>query len=253
MEQETRISVLSAAIADALRLAKSTTDGLSEPSSLYSMVLKGLTEAAHDHASAILQLSGGEQTRSAKVLLRTLMEGWITARYVLPHDTKQRARSYVMKELTETLRLLEKLRRLVEENLGEEHAVLASAGLSTLNDLDRRITKQRGYIQPLKKHGLRSFPSVADCAKALGLDVELAYANVYGFLLSQQVHVRARDTLTSLPNHAGDGDDLYEISLTTLYLLVEMLGMTSQHFGRPERESLVRFETLLHDLQSPQP
>jgi len=249
MQHDTRINTLRAALVDALSMAREAIGSFPDTRNLYSMVFKGLTEAAHDHASAILQLSGGEQTRSAKVLLRTLMEGWITTRYVLADDTKERARSYVMKELTETLGFLEKLRRLVNENPGEEHAVLASAGLSTLNDLDRRITKQRGYIQPLKKRGLRSFPSVADCARAVGLELELTYRSVYGFLLSQQVHVRARDTLTSLPNHAGDGDDLYEILRTTLYLLIQMLGMTSEHFGRPERESLERFETLLQNPQ----
>jgi len=253
MEHEAQIDTLRAAIVEVLSMTSKVVAELSEPDNLRLMVLKGITQAAHDHASAILRLSEEEQTRSANVLLRTLMEGWITARYVLPDDTGERARAYVMKELTETLRLLEKLRGLVDKNPCEEHAILASAGLSTLNDLDRRITKQRGYIQPLKERGLRSFPNVADCAKALGLDVELAYANVYGFLLSQQVHARPRDTLRSLLNHAGDGDDLYEILLTTLYLLVQMLGMTSQHFGRPERKSLVRFETLLQDLQSPQP
>lgn len=227
---------------------------LSEAHNLRLMVLKGMTEAAHDHASAILRLSEEEHTRSAKVLLRTLIEGSITAGYVMAQDNDRRAAAYVLKSPSEALRLLRRLLRLVQEKPGEERRILASAGLSSLDELKQRITRlEADTDHSRQERGLPSFPNVADCAKAVGLDVELAYANVYAYLLSQQVHSRAGDTLRGVLTQAREADDLEKVLRTTLYLLVHMLGMTSQHFGRPERESLLRFQTLLHDLQSPQP
>ena len=248
MEHEAQIDTLRTAIAEVLSMTHEVVGELPEDRHLYSMVLRGITEVVHDHASAIMQLSQGEHTRSSKVLLRTLIESWIIARYVAADDTDRRAKSYIMKEMTETKRLLDGLLRLAlaAEEPNEQSAVLASAGLTSLEDLESRIARQQQDIDKAKQRGVPSFPNIVDCAKAVGLEV--TYRTVYGYLLSGQVHARAGDTLRSQLVEARVGDDLYKVLLTSLFLMVEMLGMTSAHFGRPGRESLVKFESLLKEL-----
>ena len=249
MENDQRISCLRAAIADALSLGKEATEGLgSDPSSLFHMVLKGLAEAVHDHAAAVLHLSDGEHIRSSKVLLRTLIESWIIASYVAADDTVSRAASYVMKEPTETKRFLDALLRLATEKPSEQSAALASAGLTSLDDLNERIARLERDLDDARRRGVPPFPNIVDCAKAAGLEV--TYRSVYGYLLSGQVHARAGDTLRDLRSGSRDQDDDYRVLITTLFLQVQMLTLTSQHFGQPDRDTIAPFESLLTELRA---
>lgn len=249
MDRDHRISRLRTAIADALTLSKEATAGLgSATSSLFEMVLKGLAEAVRDHAAAVLHLSGGEHIRSSKVLLRTLIESWIIARYVAGDDTGSRAASYIMKETSETKRLLDALLRLATERPSEERAVLASAGLTSLDDLKERMARQGRDLDDASQRGVLPLPNIVDCARAAGLEV--TYRSVYGYLLSGQVHARAGDTLRDLGRGGRDQDDDYRVLITTLFLQVQMLSLTSEHFGQPDRDTLASLESLLAELQA---
>lgn len=247
-----KLDRLRAAIADALSLCGEATNDLgSNVSNLFLMVLRGLAEATNDHASAVLHLSEGEHIRSSKVLLRTLIESWIITRYVAADDTGSRAASYIIKETTETKRFLDALLRLATEKPSEERAVLASARLTSLDDLKERIARQERDLDDAKRRGVSPLPNVVDCAKAV--DLEMTYRSVYGYLLSGQVHARAGDTLRDLRTGSGDRDDDYRVLITTLFLQVQMLTLMNEHFGRPDRDSLVPFEALLTELQTDGP
>jgi hypothetical protein len=230
-----------------LSLGKEAGGLSSDASNLFQMVLIGLAEAVHDHASAVLRLSEGDYVRSSKVLLRTLIESWIIARYVAADTTGSRAAAYIMKETKETKRFLEALLRLAAEKPGEQASILASAGLTSLDDLERRVSRQDRDLDDAKQRGVPSFPSVVECAKAV--DLEVTYRSVYGYLLSGQVHARAGDTLRSLRSHNRDGGDDYKVLVTTLFLQIQMLNLTSEHFGRPSREFIARLEALINELQ----
>lgn len=249
MVNDRRIGRLRTAIAAALSLGKEATEGLgSDTSNLFHMVLKGLAETVHDHAAAVLYLSDGEYIRSSKVLLRTLIETWIIACYVAADGTASRAASYILKEPAETKRFLNALLRLATEKPSEQSALLASAGLTSLEDLQERIARLERDLDDAKRRGAPSFPTIVDCAKTVGLEV--TYRSVYGYLLSGQVHARAGDTLRDLRSGSRGQDDGYRVLITTLFLHVQMLTLTSKHFGRPDRDAIDPLESLLTELQT---
>jgi hypothetical protein len=252
VDKADRMNRLRAAIAGALSVSAKATDDLSsDVSNHFLMVLKGLAKAVHDHASAILHLSQRQHIRSSKVLLRTLIESWIIASYVAADETSSRADSYIMNELAETKRLLKALLRRATEKPGEERAVLDSAGLTSLDDLKERIAKVGRDLDHAKRDGVSQFPKIAECAKAANLEV--TYRSVYGYLLSAQVHARAGDTLRDLRTDSGDRHDDHRVLLTTFFLQVQMLTLMNEHFGRPDRDSLVPLQALLAELQTTDP
>jgi hypothetical protein len=252
MDKVDRINRLRAAIADALALSAELTDRLgSDVSNLFLMVMKGLAQAVHDHASAILHLSQGDQIRSSKVLLRTLIECWIIASYVAADETGGRAASYIMEGPAETKRFLDRLLRLATEKPGQQRAVLAGAGLTSLDDLKERIVKLERHLDGAKRRGVSPLPKIVDCAKAV--DLEVTYRHVYGYLLSSQVHARVDDTLKELLTGSGDRDDDHRVLITTFFLQVQMLTLMNEHFGRPDRDSLVPFQALLTEVQTTDP
>lgn len=247
MVGEQEVDALRAAIADALSFSTAALDEITETPTRFGMVMKGLAETVNDHASAMLRLAEDRYVRSSKVLLRTIMESWIMAGYVAADDSEQRAKSYIMKETAETKRLPQALLRLTSENPEEQQTILASTGLPSLEDLKERITQCQDDTEEATRCAVPVLPNIADCAKAAGVD--LTYRTVYGYLLSAQVHARAGDTLRASLTGAGHGGDLSKVLQTTLFLLVQMLRLASEHLGHPEREGLVRFESLLQELK----
>ncbi len=250
MASTDQTKTLRAAIADALSIGRKATDGFTPDSpNLYQMVLKGLAETANDHALAILHLSDGQHVRSSKILLRTLIENWIIAQYVAADDRGQRAAAYISLETRETKRFLDGLLRMAIETPSNQQAILASARLTSIKDLKRRIARQQADMDKAKRLGVPAFPNIVDCARKVGL--ELTYRQVYGYLLSAQVHARAGDTLSGLRVAAPDRADVYRVLITTLFVQVMMLILISERLGRPDRKSITRFETLLAKLRCP--
>ena len=243
MQRQEEIDTLRSDVASALQLGESALRRIIETPTLYAMVLRGLAQAVHEHASAVLRLSSVEHVRSSKVLLRTMIESWIVARYVEADPAGQRAASYIMQEPVEAKRFLVAIRRLAIRDPREGHTALASAGLSSLEDLEDHVARLQDEIEESTRQGVPAFPKVADCAKAVGLEV--MYRSVYGFLLSEQVHAGARDTLSGVLGNTADDDDLHRVLITTLFLLVQILALTGEHFGRPDRDSLRPFEERL--------
>lgn len=243
MEKESKVDTLHGAVTDALSIMREAIAKMSDEANLRSITLRGIAQSECDHASAILQLADGNHIRSAKVLLRTLIEGWIVAKYVIADENDQRARSYVMKELEEIRRFLKSQRRLADKSPAPEQPILIAAGHLSRGELEERISRLDTKVEEFRKRGVQSFPNVADCA--IAVDVEETYRSVYGFLLSAQVHTRAGDTLKGHLTEVKDRDDSSKVLLTTLYLLVQMLDMTSSQFGHPSREAVDTFEKLL--------
>ncbi len=246
MGSQERVGNLRGAVADALIASRDASAGLgSSDSSLFEIALVSLAEGIHAHASAILHLVKGGHRRSSIVLLRTLIEVWIMARYIAADTTGARAAAYIMKGPKGASRYLNALLRLVTEKPSEERAAVTSAGLASLDDLKERIAQLSEELDKAERNGVPQFPSVIDCAKATGLEV--TYRSVYGFLFSEVVHAGVGDTLRGWLGGSDIGD-ARQVLVTTFFLQVELLALTNEHFGTPDRVILDSFKAQLTEL-----
>ena len=211
-------------------------------SNLLQMALVGLTQVAQEHATAISHLLRGGHSRSAVSLLRTLAELWIKARYVSVDLSGGRAAAYISHAPRQTLRYLNQIHRLVRETENPAGA-LASAGISSLDDLERRIELYEAKLKESDEKGVPALPNVLECAKAV--DLEVTYRSVYGYLFSEVVHGGAGDTLRGVIGGTPLGDP-YKVLITTYFIQVEMLELTNAHFRRPHDKAV---ETLRNQLK----
>jgi hypothetical protein len=234
-----------------LDLSEASLNGLHLPPGLRWRVLAGTTAAAHAHVSAIIELAAARNIWSAEVVLRTLLEGRIVSQYVVADDTDARAASYLVKSLNETLKFLKRLRRLAEENPQDAPRILRSAGVSSLEECESRITERADEIcRTQQKREVKKFPSTEQCARTLGFQTQWTYASLYSLLLSEQVHVGAGVTLRFVqpptPDTVEGRDErMHKIVLTAYRLYLDLLKMTSAHLGQPPAESLAQFDEVL--------
>ena len=227
----------------------SALDGSPIPGARRHQVLLGIIAAEYEHVSVINQLSEGLQVRSAEVLLRTLLEGWIIALYVTPDETDRRADSYVMKPVSETKRFLQRIRTLAEQNPGDDQETfLRIAGLTSLEDCEERIAQVNQRIEKVRAEvpPISNFPSIAKCARSIGPRVEFTYANLYGLLLSEEVHVGAGGAFRRVLDSTDDSPErrantMRKVLFTAYCLYFDLVNLASQHLGRPEQSELTRF------------
>jgi Family of unknown function (DUF5677) len=210
-------------------------------------VLLGLADATLDHAQAILDLVAKERSRSAKVLLRTMMDGWITASYVLAGDDDSRAKSYVLDAPRTALKYLTESQRLAAAHPGHDDEILAMMRLPSMLELEERQISVKTQVDALTAEGVLKFPNIAGRAKSLGFAAELTYRAVFSFLLSDQVHAGAGDTLREVVTVRRRRDDQYEILATTLYIVTDLAELMSKRLGVPALEALLPFQA---DLQA---
>ena len=241
---------LQGALRELLDLTKTSLDGFQTPPGLRYQVLAAITAAEHEHVSAIVQLSTGLTTGSAEILLRTLLEGWIAAQYVVVDDTDSRAKSYVLNNSYETRKFLRRTGDLARRNPNDESDILRSFGLSSLSDCDERSAEIDKRISDIRQQGITRFPSMEACARAVGLSVERTYTSLYGFLFSERAHVGVRATFHFLLDPNPDTLEarqlhMEKVLLTALALYLDLLKMTAAHLGRPDTQSLAKFDTVL--------
>ena len=208
------------------------------------------------HGSAIIGLTADKNTWSAETILRTLLEGWIVARWVVEEDTDARAEIYIAKSLNETLKFFKRIQKLAQDNPNDEQHILNSAGLSSLKECDRRISELSSNVTTVKqRYGVKQFPSLAQCARDLDAQVEWTYASLYGFLLSEQVHVGAGAAFRFFQELGPDIETaraarIQRIIITAYFLLLDLLRITSATLGEPSLQSLARFEQLFERIRT---
>ena len=250
-DSQDRIRHLTQSLEKLLDLSETSLDGLDLPGGVRYSVLAGITSAAHAHVSAIIALTGRENTWSAEVVLRTLLEGWLIAQYVVADDTDARAAGYVIKSLNETLKFLKRIRRLAQNNPRDEGRILGPIGISSLQECDSRIDELAERVNGIRKrHGAAKLPSMEECARTLGQGAQRIYASLYAFLFSDQVHVGLRTTFAFLKGAAPEAakkkiERMYKIVLTAYALLLDLLKLTSAHLGQPDSESIEKCERQL--------
>jgi hypothetical protein len=239
------------AVRDTSRTITGAIDGLSDEPNLRTLVLWGVTQAAAEHAVSITALVTRGSVRSSKVLLRTIIEGWIVAKYVVHVDNDERARAYVLKEPQATLRLFIRLRKLIERVPDKEQWILSSAGLASMKELKEREATTAAEINDLRVRRVpEPFPQISTCARSLGPETEVTYASVYGYLLSDQVHVGARDALEKRLGAGREDGDESRVLITTLFLLTELAEEVSIRSACPTTRQLRRMKQRLERLAS---
>ncbi len=243
MAKDDKTEQLLRSLDDALKVGQDTLAQISEPKNLLDMTLKGLIEASLEHAAALIDLSENTRVRSSKILLRTMMEGWFVAKYIADDARGGRAESYVSKETLETRKYLQSFQKMADESPNEARELLASTGLESREELDERLERQEEYVEELRALNVKAFPTIYDCAKETGL--ESTYRSVYGYLFSQQVHLRAGDTLRQKGGSDRRRGESDKVLLTALYLVVQMLALASDQFGSPSTGKLDEFNAVL--------
>ena len=224
-------------------------NGLPVPPGLRWRVLAGVTAAAYAHISGVLQLADTGNIWSGEVTLRPVLEGWMISQYVVADETDARAASYLVKSLNETRKCLRRIRELAQTNPDQDW-ILSSAGVSSTDECDRRITGLSQGVQAIQKqYGTSKFPSLEQCARSLGARTEWTYDTVYSLILSAQTHVDYgvgfRFLQAPTPDVGVRRQGMQRIMITAYMLYLDLLRMTSTHLGQPAAESLLRFDDML--------
>jgi Family of unknown function (DUF5677) len=245
MSREPNIAKLRDSLSEAIRITGKVVKKPPPPTALRHVVLVGITETSLDHARAILQILATRRTRSAKVLLRTMMDGWITASYVMARDDDMRAKSYVLEAPKTALKYLTESQRLAAGHPDQEGEVLVMMRAQSMVELEERRASVQSEVDALTAAGVPKFPNIAERAKSLGFVAELTYRAVFSFLLSDQVHAGAGDALqeTVTPKHIRD--DRFEILATTLYVVTDLAELLSKQVGKPPLKALQPFQAHL--------
>lgn len=238
------IDDLRSIVARLLDVALSSFDGTPRPRDRRHQILVGIIAVEHEHVSVIRRLSGGLEVPSAEVLLRTLLEGWIIALFVASDESGRRAVSYLMKGLNEKKRFYRRLRAVAAQNPQDMELYLRPAGLTSPEDCDERILQIDRDVEEVRANtSFANFPPIAECARSVAPQVEITYATLYGFLLSDEVHVGAKATFRRVweapldsPEHRAD--TMQKILLTTYSLYLDLLKLGNEHLGRPGRREL---------------
>ncbi len=160
-------------------------------------VLKGVARIWANHLTAIAILSiDPMHARSARVLLRPLIEAWMACRYVMDDDTDRRANAYIAHELRNHRDFFKRFHDIAQRHPDEAERVVRIAGVENVAELDRRrseIDDESRFLT--EERDTPAWPNVRQLAEAVGPLAEIIYAQVYGFLLSDDVHMSARGVM----------------------------------------------------------
>lgn len=169
--------------------------------------LRSLTQAPRTHARIILAATASNwcnhvgavrtlsysstNASSARIVLRTLIEAWITCQYVLLDRTGIRARQYLLEHTRSQLVFYRRLRSMARRSPQERNRILKILGLRTLEDLEIRLDQLDAEAASLRTaHALeKRLRPLEQQAAAVSPNAELVYAQVYAFLFSEDVHM----------------------------------------------------------------
>ena len=248
MSTHPRIAKLRDALVAIIRIGARVLKNPPPPRALRHVVLQGITQASLDHARAVLDLLALRRTRSAKVLLRTMMDAWITASFVVAGNDDQRAKAYVLEAPRTALKYLTQSQRLAAAHPDRTSEVLAMMRAHSLSELDARRSEVKAQVDTVTAAGVPKLVDIAARARSLGFTAELTYRSVFSFLLSDQVHAGASDALREVVTPKRIRDDTWEILATTLYIVTDLMEMMSTQLGAPPAKALLPFQAELREL-----
>ena len=237
-------------LADLLEVCRAGLDGLDVPSDLSLRCLGGFVGFAHGQASAVLDLASARNEPAGNVVLRALIESWITCRYILNDDSEVRAAAYVLQPMRDSLKFLRRLRTISDSHPENAPLVLKGAGVTSIEGLDAKISETEAALT--KNEHVRALPSLEQRAQAV--EAEWMYASVYAFLFSDEVHAGARATLKFTVSHPSLSDEARathaeKMLVTTFTLFLDFLEQASEHLGQPTESELAPFQDYRRELE----
>jgi len=226
-------------VADAL---DASSNDLAQRASFHRhLVLAGIANASAPHVRGLLALSRSpNNVPPSWILLRTLVEGWIKAQYVMRDSTDSRARSYMLDSLEEQRRFFARLVLLSNRSPAEEMRVLHILGLATRQELDQQLAELSSQIDDVRvRHALKKRVPLNEQARTVGPGAELIYAQIYGFLFSDSAHLGARQAVVGIvqPRPAHTSGDVEKVLTTALSLSQELLEMVRVALSDYQAES----------------
>ena len=248
MPDSTNVTRLQEGLSSLLDLVQTALNQKEVPDTLRHRVLGGIVAAEHEHTGALLSL-WRHSPRSSQILLRSLMEGWILAAYIMDTPDDLRAKQYVTKGLRNNRSYYRRLCAAVERNPDAAAGILQQAGLSSLDECTKKFSEVDLQIKQLDERDGR-FPTVEKCAASLGLGAELTYAMVYGPILSESVHIGPTEVLRMMDvkYEASTGDP--KTLWTALAFSVDLIRLAARHLGSPREAALDPYDTLLGETRS---
>ena len=249
MPDSTNVTRLQEGLSSLLDLVQTALNQKEVPDTLRHRVLGGIVAAEHEHTAALLSL-WRHSPRSAQILLRSLMEGWVLANYIMHSDDDLRAKQYVTKGLRNNRTYYRRLCAAVERSPGAAAGILQRAGLASLEECMKRFSDvDRQIRQRDERDG--TFPGVEECAGSLGLGAELTYAMVYGPILSESVHIGPTEVLRI---RVAAGSEDFNGNPKTLWAAlafsVDLMRLAARHFGNPSEDALAPYDTLLGETRT---
>lgn len=216
------------------------------PKSLRAVLLFQFTATAHRYTRAVLAEIRGSSFDGIELILRSLIELLINAKYVLEDSTEMRARAYIANDSRIRLKWSNHIIKLLED--GSAPAMAKMASVSKYKTLRDGIAKDlEGLVQQHGEESL-SWPSLVERARLS--DTEELYATVFRYL-SQQTHstVRGLDRFLSERKDGSiefrvdlNSEEIYRSVVSVYNTYVALLVESNERLGVPSDDTLVGFD-----------
>lgn len=237
-----------------LQLSNEALDNMELPAEIEKMVLLGILRKVTERISAVVVLCDGHHSGSVTLLARSVMDGWFIGEYILTEDSHGRAARYMAKALRANRTFFERMVELGRRHPDDVARFLTTLGVGSVEDLAGKaqvLTEEIASMEAMG--GSNRFPNLEQCAHSLGPMYEITYAQVYGLLFSDEVHLGPVATLKFIWRVDDQSDGILHderILLTIAGQYLELLHAASEQLGRPDRLDLEPFDVALAALHA---
>ncbi len=210
------------------------------------LLLQFSAAASRTTQAALTQIKNGTM-HSLDFLLRPLIEGVITYKWILGDPTQMRARAYIVDDIRSRLANIRRLIPLLERNQAPGMATVTDA--TRYRELEAQlVTELRDFETRYGRDNLR-LPNIEERARLGGSDE--IYATAY-WLLCQDTHLTVRGLDRYMTDNNGqlgitwDVDFArFQIAVRSFYItLSAFFGECSNTFGTPAQSDLAPFKDI---------